>query len=212
MHTEDEGRRRDDQTSYLTSLVSWPLEYINSLFATGNLTTDSISSLQSREEQDPFVARFKATERFSDSFEEQLLMLSSSSGFTAALGDTTPPEYSLHGIYVPTSTEDWPTFAAALPDISFPRYKMVLPKKTKVLALDLDETLVHSTSKSSRDCDFFVEVLVDRSSCLYYVFKRPFVDQFLETVLLIIIVFEMFLVGFQLVPFGYLYGEFEGIC
>ena len=52
----------------------------------------------------------------------------------------------------------------------------------KILALDLDETLVHSTSRSSGDCDFYVEVLVDRSSCLYYVFKRPFVEQFLETV------------------------------
>lgn len=94
-----------------------------------------------------------------------------------------PPEYSLQGIFVPTNVEDWSAFAASLPDNAFPRYKMILPKKSKILALDLDETLVHSTSRSSSDCDFFIEVLVDRSSCLYYVFKRPFVDQFLETVL-----------------------------
>ena len=95
---------------------------------------------------------------------------------------TLPPEYSLQGIFVPAHVEDWGAFSASLPDSAFPRYKMILPKKSKILALDLDETLVHSTSRSSSDCDYFIEVLVDRSSCLYYVFKRPFVDQFLETV------------------------------
>lgn len=112
-----------------------------------------------------------------DSFEEQHQLMLTSMGSTEP-----PPEYSMHGIYVPTNIDDWTTFVASLPDPAFPRYRMVLPKKTKILALDLDETLVHSTSKSSGDCDYFVEVLVERSSCLYYVFKRPFVDQFLQTV------------------------------
>ncbi len=90
--------------------------------------------------------------------------------------------YSIYSIFVPPDIEEWSTFVASLPDAAFPRYKMILPKKTKILALDLDETLVHSTSKSSGDCDFFIEVLIDRSSCLYYLFKRPFLDSFLDTV------------------------------
>ncbi|PJF17741.1 hypothetical protein PSACC_02441 [Paramicrosporidium saccamoebae] len=167
------------------ALLSWPVEYVGSFFGDGkNLSTDSISSTAGRDYEDPLVARSKLVDRhgrFSESFEEQFTLLSFSSGLGAA-ADASPPEHSLHGIFVPTNIDDWSTFAASLPDASFPRYKMVLPKKTKILALDLDETLVHSTSRSSGDCDFFVEVLVDRSSCLYYVFKRPHIEQFLETV------------------------------
>jgi len=98
--------------------------------------------------------------------------------------------YSLLNVTVPFEDES-PAFLASLPDTSFPRFRVVLPKRSKILVLDLDETLVHSTSKSSKDCDYMVEVLIDRSSCLYYVFKRPFVDYFLETV---VSVFLMFLI------------------
>ena len=128
--------------------------------------------------------RNKFFDRFGDSFEEQFMVLASSAGLSPTLNSSSngsEAEYSMHGVYVPGHIEDWTTFTASLPDSAYPRYKMVLPKKTKVLALDLDETLVHSTCKSSSDCDYFVEVLIDRSSCLYYVFKRPFVDRFLDT-------------------------------
>jgi len=91
-------------------------------------------------------------------------------------------EHSIMGLQVPAGVEDWTTSVAALPDAVFPRYRMVLPRRTKILALDLDETLVHSTCRSVGDCDFIVEVLIDRSSCLYYLFKRPHVDHFLKTV------------------------------
>ncbi|KAG0237502.1 Nuclear envelope morphology protein 1 [Actinomortierella wolfii] len=55
------------------------------------------------------------------------------------------------------------------------------PKK-KTLVLDLDETLIHSTSRGSRSQGFMVEVLVDHHACLYYVYKRPHVDYFLKKV------------------------------
>ncbi|KAF9973571.1 Nuclear envelope morphology protein 1 [Actinomortierella ambigua] len=55
------------------------------------------------------------------------------------------------------------------------------PKK-KTLVLDLDETLIHSTSRGSRSPGFMVEVLVDHHACLYYVYKRPHVDYFLKKV------------------------------
>lgn len=52
----------------------------------------------------------------------------------------------------------------------------------KTLVLDLDETLIHSTSRGSRNHDHMVEVLVDRHVCLYYVYKRPYCDLFLKKV------------------------------
>lgn len=57
------------------------------------------------------------------------------------------------------------------------------PKKKKLLILDLDETLVHSTSKGSRNHDKnckLIEVLNEKHVCLYYVYKRPHVDYFLK--------------------------------
>lgn len=96
--------------------------------------------------------------------------------------------YSFNSIYLPSDVEDVSSFLKGLPQTSnhrmnpFPRFKMILPKRMKILALDLDETLVHSTSKSSGDCDFFIEVFANDCSCLYYVFKRPWVDKFLQTV------------------------------
>jgi TFIIF-interacting CTD phosphatase-like protein len=60
------------------------------------------------------------------------------------------------------------------------------PKKKKLLVLDLDETLVHSTSKGSRHHDkncTLIEVLIEKHSCLYYVYKRPYVDYFLKKVI-----------------------------
>ncbi|KAG0300039.1 Nuclear envelope morphology protein 1 [Dissophora globulifera] len=54
--------------------------------------------------------------------------------------------------------------------------------RKKTLVLDLDETLIHSTSRGSRAQGYMVEVLVDRHACLYYVYKRPHVDYFLKKV------------------------------
>lgn len=55
-------------------------------------------------------------------------------------------------------------------------------KEKKILVLDLDETLIHSTSRGSRNHDYMIEVLVDKHICLYYVYKRPYVDNFLKKV------------------------------
>jgi Dullard-like phosphatase family protein len=60
----------------------------------------------------------------------------------------------------------------------------VLGKTKKVLVLDLDETLVHATSKPMRNVryDVVVEVVIDRIPCRFYVKKRPHVDLFLKQV------------------------------
>ncbi|KAL4081825.1 NLI interacting factor-like phosphatase-domain-containing protein [Scleroderma yunnanense] len=66
----------------------------------------------------------------------------------------------------------------------------------KTLVLDLDETLIHSTSKplshssspfgllgfGRRNKGHTVEVVLDGRSTLYHVYKRPFVDYFLRKV------------------------------
>ncbi|KAJ3122705.1 Nuclear envelope morphology protein 1 [Nowakowskiella sp. JEL0407] len=59
---------------------------------------------------------------------------------------------------------------------------LVSPRKTKTLVLDLDETLIHSSSRGSRNHDHTIEVLVDKHVCLYYVYKRPHTDYFLRKV------------------------------
>ena len=71
-----------------------------------------------------------------------------------------------------------PYFAIALPqDFS------QLPKKKKTLILDLDETLVHSTTEKLNDTfDLSVDVQLDDYQTRLWVSKRPFLDHFLETV------------------------------
>ena len=73
----------------------------------------------------------------------------------------------------------------SLPDSFFPKRRIIAPKKLKTLILDLDETLIHSTATTTTNCsdfDFIVEVLVNRASCIYYVYKRPNLDYFLNVV------------------------------
>lgn len=70
----------------------------------------------------------------------------------------------------------------SLPDSFFPRRHLHLPKKAKTLVLDLDETLIHSTSKSCKRYDTMIEVLMNKASCLYYVLRRPHVEYFLKKV------------------------------
>eukprot|EP00834_Sanchytrium_tribonematis_P004108 NODE_185_length_13590_cov_0.472908.p9 type:complete len:173 gc:universal NODE_185_length_13590_cov_0.472908:8976-8458(-) len=51
--------------------------------------------------------------------------------------------------------------------------------KKKVLILDLDETLVHTSSQGTKQHDFMLEVLINTPQ-LYYVYKRPYLDYFLS--------------------------------
>jgi TFIIF-interacting CTD phosphatase-like protein len=48
--------------------------------------------------------------------------------------------------------------------------------------LDLDETLVHATTKPTLKYDIIVEVVIEGVRCRFYVQKRPHVDLFLRTV------------------------------
>jgi CTD nuclear envelope phosphatase 1 len=54
--------------------------------------------------------------------------------------------------------------------------------KKKTLVLDLDETLVHSTTKSSPNCDFKIEVSQHNTLVIYYVFIRPKLKDFLNMI------------------------------
>ncbi len=55
-----------------------------------------------------------------------------------------------------------------------------MPKKT--LLLDLDETLIHSTVKPASAYHYQVDIFLDNGYCIFYVFKRPHVDFFLQQV------------------------------
>lgn len=60
--------------------------------------------------------------------------------------------------------------------------QMALSRR-KTLVLDLDETLIHSTSKGSRRMKgHMVEVLVGNTVVVYHVYKRPHTDYFLRKV------------------------------
>ncbi|WVZ14141.1 hypothetical protein V8G54_011707 [Vigna mungo] len=59
-------------------------------------------------------------------------------------------------------------------------HKMI-KKKNVTLALDLDETLVHS-SPFPHDADFSFTIISDGKSSTVYVRKRPFLEEFLEKV------------------------------
>lgn len=55
-------------------------------------------------------------------------------------------------------------------------------KNKKCLVLDLDETLVHSSFKFVRQCDFVIPVEIENQIHNVYVIKRPGVDKFLKRV------------------------------
>jgi hypothetical protein len=93
----------------------------------------------------------------------------------------------------PPSRTPTPTYS---PNAGLP----IAPRKTpfhlpKTLVLDLDETLIHSTSRplpapgirglfGARRAAHTVEVVMGGRSTLYHVYKRPFVDYFLRKVCL----------------------------
>lgn len=67
----------------------------------------------------------------------------------------------------------------------------LLAVKPKILVLDLDETLIHSTHDGiirpnsrtgSRTPDFILKVLIERHPVSFFVHKRPHVEFFLQTV------------------------------
>ncbi|ORY01153.1 hypothetical protein K493DRAFT_209976 [Basidiobolus meristosporus CBS 931.73] len=61
-----------------------------------------------------------------------------------------------------------------------PSFSEPIPaSKRKVLVLDLDETLIHSMMEESGKPDFQIDVPFDKQSCVYYVYQRPSVFQFL---------------------------------
>eukprot|EP00002_Diphylleia_rotans_P040829 TRINITY_DN9784_c0_g1_i2.p1 TRINITY_DN9784_c0_g1~~TRINITY_DN9784_c0_g1_i2.p1 ORF type:complete len:172 (+),score=29.04 TRINITY_DN9784_c0_g1_i2:93-608(+) len=52
----------------------------------------------------------------------------------------------------------------------------------KILVLDLDETLVHSSTRASTKCDIWLEVGTDAGPGVFCVYKRPHLQEFLEKV------------------------------
>jgi|SRR5712671_2313294 len=109
-----------------------------------------------------------------------------------ALAYTPPQPFASLMPTPPPSRTPTPTYS---PSAGLP----IAPRKTpfhlpKTLVLDLDETLIHSTSRplpaagirglfgARRAASHTVEVVMGGRSTLYHVYKRPFVDFFLRKV------------------------------
>ncbi|KNE69153.1 dullard-like phosphatase domain-containing protein [Allomyces macrogynus ATCC 38327] len=73
-----------------------------------------------------------------------------------------------------------PGTASVTASVGRPHRAFAARKKT--LVIDLDECLVHSSSRALRQPDHMVEVTIEHHRCLYYVYKRPHVDFFLQKV------------------------------
>jgi len=60
----------------------------------------------------------------------------------------------------------------------------ILGQNRKVLVLDLDETLVHATTKPLKNIryDMVLDVILEGICCRFYVKKRPFLEAFLNQV------------------------------
>ena len=57
-----------------------------------------------------------------------------------------------------------------------------LSSKKKTLVLDLDETLIHSSTVFRANSHAVLDIYLEGKDCVFYVFKRPYVDLFLEIV------------------------------
>ncbi len=112
------------------------------------------------------------------------------------LPSTEQPADSLSAVALPRVGEQSRT-----PTPSLATRKTPLHLKPKTLVLDLDETLIHSTSRPmyssmpgsgllggfgigrrNKSAGHMVEVVLGGRSTLYHVYKRPFVDYFLRKV------------------------------
>jgi TFIIF-interacting CTD phosphatase-like protein len=65
------------------------------------------------------------------------------------------------------------------------RYKQIKLKnfrKTKILALDLDETLVHSSPHRLSRYNYTIEMYIDNVLCTFYVSERPHLHTFMKQV------------------------------
>lgn len=102
----------------------------------------------------------------------------------AAMDPKQPHKLSVNLHLNSTSFTDFVKFITTAEPPSFKLSKRLKPRlEKKILVLDLDETLIHSSAHSSKGFDQMIEVFVDKLPRLYYVFKRPNVDYFLKKVI-----------------------------
>ncbi|KAI0368086.1 NIF-domain-containing protein [Pilatotrama ljubarskyi] len=128
---------------------------------------------------------------------EKVLSISIPSAGAAGSPDARQP--SLVSAQSPTSpsTLTPPTATRSRSGTPTPPHKQTPFHQPKTLVLDLDETLIHSTSRPlpsvggsglfgfgsrNKGAGYTVEVMLGGRSTLYHVYKRPFVDYFLRKV------------------------------
>lgn len=109
------------------------------------------------------------------------VMVSEESGLYLAIHQlkSCNQEIEVNNIYPewdPAECLDPQMFVRNLPDLS------QVERKTVTLALDLDETLVHSSLEHCEDADFTFSVYFDMKEHTVYVKQRPYLREFLERV------------------------------
>ncbi len=88
---------------------------------------------------------------------------------------------SKEAVHTITSTPESKDFASQSITTLLPKQSSDMAGR-KLLVLDLDETLVHSSFKPVPNSDYTLEIGVDGTLYNVYVLKRPGVDEFLERV------------------------------
>ena len=90
----------------------------------------------------------------------------------------TPPDDPFAGMY----NEEGLPMSALGPDAALLTPQSTELEGRKLLVLDLDETLIHSSFKYVRKADFVIPVQIDAQYHNIYVIKRPGVDEFMRRV------------------------------
>lgn len=90
----------------------------------------------------------------------------------------TPPDDPFAGMY----NEEGLPMSALGPDAALLTSQSTELEGRKLLVLDLDETLIHSSFKYVRKADFVIPVQIDAQYHNIYVIKRPGVDEFMRRV------------------------------
>lgn len=201
---QQETRHR--MLEYLTTSMTPLLQAANDESEDGVLTSDAFPSFEpTSAAEDPKEPSERTTSELEDAKSPRDPSLGHKS-FKASTSMTTVTPMKGFDLFSLSMNEIFALFTT-LPDAFFPRKRLYLPKLTKTLVLDLDETLIHSNSSLSTGnnssssaestifnsisqwfnppapaYDMMIEVLLNKHSCLYYIRKRPFCDYFLKIV------------------------------
>lgn len=195
----------------------------------------TISEHSSEESSYPFVRTEESGSSTSSSLQSSVSTdFASTAAVTKAKPSNLLPNPFTFSLLTQTPRSSSPTLSLPSTPPIHPHLRKTPFHLPKTLVLDLDETLIHSTSRPmtghgsggtgllglggrrNKGAGHMVEVVLGGRSTLYHVYKRPFVDYFLRKVMLMYplltsLVGLNFKIGFRLVYPCNIYGIYAGI-